>query len=76
MRRNRWPDVIGMGGRMFRNTHPARQWRCTMGQQDLHLPFKSCLVHLPHPALCNAAMLSLFSKANRFGTITADPAAA
>ena len=21
MRRNRWPDVIGMGGRMFRNTH-------------------------------------------------------
>ena len=20
MRRNRWPDVIGMGGRMFRNT--------------------------------------------------------
>jgi molybdate transport system regulatory protein len=22
MRRNRWPDVIGMGGRMFRNTHP------------------------------------------------------
>ena len=21
MRRNRWPDVIGMGGRMIRNTH-------------------------------------------------------
>ena len=24
MRRNRWPDVIGMGGRMFRNTQLLR----------------------------------------------------
>ena len=23
MRRNRWPDVVGMGGRVFRNTHAA-----------------------------------------------------
>ena len=23
MRRNTWPDVIGIGGRMFRNTHMA-----------------------------------------------------
>jgi hypothetical protein len=32
MRRNRWPDVIGMGGRMFRNTHTwlVYQWGCKL----------------------------------------------
>jgi len=29
MRRNRWPDLIGMRGRMFRNTHCSRNSRTT-----------------------------------------------
>jgi IS30 family transposase len=40
MRRNRWPDVIGIGGRMCRNTQLARRLKIDIWFCDPHAPWQ------------------------------------